>query len=118
MDIQEWKILLLNLVYWYVPALLTPTLFRLAARFRLDGVRLLRALTLHALFAISFSIVHCLGMLGIRAVIMDYGGKWPDASWTSYVQRLYLQNLDWALMVYAAIVGLSYAVTYYRESQA
>ena len=118
MDIQEWKILLLNLVYWYVPALLTPTLFRLAASFRLDGVRWLRALILHAVFALSFSVVHCVGMLGIRAVIMDYGGKWPDASWQSYVQRLYLQNLDWTLMVYAAIVGLSYAVTYYRESQA
>ena len=27
-------------------------------------------------------------------------------------------NLDWALMTYAAIVGLSYALGYYRESQA
>ena len=34
------------------------------------------------------------------------------------MQRIFLQNLDWTLMVYAAIVGLSYAVTYYRESQA
>jgi LytS/YehU family sensor histidine kinase len=57
-------------------------------------------------------------MMGIRSLIMGYGGKWPDATWPSYVQRLYLQNLDWTLMVYAAIVGLSYATTYYHESQA
>ncbi len=93
------------------PRLLTPTLFRLAARFRLDGVRWMRALTLHALFAaLASQSCTALGMLGIRAVIMDYGGNGADASWQSYVQRLYLQNLDWTLMVYAAIVGLSYAV--------
>ena len=34
----------------------------------------------------------------------------PAERWLSYVQRLYLRNLDWALMTYAAIVGLSYAL--------
>ena len=34
------------------------------------------------------------------------------------MQRLYLQNLDWTLMIYSAIIGLSYALDYYRESQA
>ena len=118
MDIQEWKILLLNLVYWYVPALLTPAFFRLAHRFRIDSPQWPRALASHAMFALAFSVIHCLAMMGIRSLIMGYGGKWPDATWPSYVQRLYLQNLDWTLMVYAAIVGLSYATTYYHESQA
>jgi signal transduction histidine kinase len=118
MDIQEWRLLLLNLVYWYVPALLTPTLFRLAARFRVDGVRWVRALVTHAFCAVGFSVVHCIGMLAIRSVLWSDGGKAPNVAWTLYVQRVFLQNLDWTLMVYAAIVGLSYAVTYYREAQA
>ena len=49
---------------------------------------------------------------------------WPDmrempaARWVSYAQDQYLRNLDWSLMTYAAVVGLSYALGYYRESQA
>ena len=38
-------------------------------------------------------------------------------SWPSFLQRQYLTNLDWALMTYSAIVGVSYALGYYRESQ-
>jgi LytS/YehU family sensor histidine kinase len=38
--------------------------------------------------------------------------------WPTFLQRQYLTNLDWALMTYSAIVGLSYAIGYYRESQA
>ena len=118
MDIQEWRLLVLNLVYWYVPAILTPTLFRLADRFRIDGARWIRALVLHVFCAVGFSAVHCAGMIAIRSVLWEDGGKAQYVSWPLYVQRIYLQNLDWTLMVYAAIVGLSYAVTYYRESQA
>jgi LytS/YehU family sensor histidine kinase len=42
----------------------------------------------------------------------------PAARWLSYIQDQYLRNLDWSLMTYAAVVGLSYALGYYRESQA
>ncbi len=37
MDIEVGKILILNLVYWYIPASLTPVIFRLGHRFRVDG---------------------------------------------------------------------------------
>ena len=50
---------------------------------------------------------------------------WPDmrqarrsATGSPFGQRLFLTNLDWALMTYSAIVGLSYALAYHRESQA
>jgi LytS/YehU family sensor histidine kinase len=42
----------------------------------------------------------------------------PERETFAYAQSSYLDNLDWALMTYAALVGLFYAVTYYRESQA
>jgi two-component system, LytTR family, sensor kinase len=118
MDIEVGKLFLLNAAYWYVPALLTPTIFRLAYRFRLDGPHWLRALALHALLAISFSVVHWGGMISTRLTLYESGNKHPQVAWTSFLQRLYLQNLDWTLMVYSAILGLSYALAYYRESQA
>ena len=51
MDIEVGKILLLNLVYWYVPASLTPVIFRLGHRFRVDGPQWIRALGVHVLAA-------------------------------------------------------------------
>jgi LytS/YehU family sensor histidine kinase len=45
-------------------------------------------------------------------------GKPPTVSWTLFAQRQYLMQLDWLLMTYSAIIGLSYALDYRRESQA
>jgi LytS/YehU family sensor histidine kinase len=45
---------------------------------------------------------------------MSHPAKVP---WATYAQRQYLGNLDWTLMTYAAIAGLSYALGYQRESQ-
>jgi two-component system LytT family sensor kinase len=118
MDIKVGKIFLLNLAYWYVPAFLTPTIFRLAQRFRIDSQGWMRNLGLHALFAVAFSMVHCACMVAVRLAISGPSVKPSNVSWTTYLQNQYLPNLDWTLMVYSTIVGLSYALTYYRESQA
>ena len=112
------RLLVLNLSYWYVPAVLTSALFRLAHRFRLDSPHWLRAIGVHAAAAGVFSIVHSLAMLAVRSMLWPSAGKPPAWAWTSFAQRLYLTNLDWALMTYAAIAGLSHAVAYYREGQA
>ena len=117
MDVDVWRLLVLNLAYWYVPAALTAPIFRIAHRFRVDTTFWRRALVIHALAALMFSVVHLAAMMGVRAVL------WPGrifpvyTSWTS-LQAMYLRNLDWALMTYSTIVGLSYALGYYQESQA
>src|SRR5262245_45729567 len=119
MTVEVWRILARNLAYWYVPAALTSTIFRIAYRFPLDGPAWPRSLAVHALAAVAFSIVHGAAMTGVWTVLpfkrmtaMTY------ASWASWVQRIYLMNLDWALMTYSAIVGISYALAYNRESRA
>jgi two-component sensor histidine kinase len=118
MNVEVWRLLVLNLAYWYVPAALTPLIFRIAHRFPIDSARWPRALGAHALAAGGFSVVHLACMVGVRAVL--WPGIWSPSygSWIQGIQRMYLLNLDWALMTYAAIVGLSYALGYYRESQA
>ncbi|MGH8637210.1 MAG: sensor histidine kinase [Burkholderiales bacterium] len=111
-------LLALNLALWYVPAALTRPIFWLAARFPLDSPRWLRAVAIHAGAAVAFSFIHSAAMIAVR------GTLWPelvDRPWPAFLawaQSSYLTNLDWALMTYAAIVGLSYAISYYRESQA
>jgi two-component sensor histidine kinase len=117
MDIEVGKLLLLNLVYWYIPAALTPTIFRLAHRFRIDGPHRFRAIAAHAFFAWCYSIVHCAGMIGMRFVLWTSGGKAPVVPWSTYVERRYWEQLDYTLMTYSTIVGLGCALAYYRESR-
>ena len=117
-SIEIGSLLVLNLALWYIPAALTAPVFRLAHRFPLDSAQWLRAIGVHLLAAWLFSVVHLGGMLLVRSVLWPSAGKPPTFSWTTFAQRQYLRNLDWALMTYAAIVGLSYALAYYREAQA
>ena len=116
--IELGSLLILNLTLWYVPAALTGPIFRVAARFRLDAERWVRAIAIHAGAAVLFSIVHVAAMLAVRVLLWPDMREMPAARWISYVQDQYLRNLDWSLMTYAAVVGLSYALGYYRESQA
>ena len=112
------SLLILNLGLWYIPAALTGPIFRLAARFRLDADRWLRAVAIHAMAAVAFSIIHTAVMMAVRVVLWPEMRAMPQKAWVSFVQDQYLRNLDWSLMTYAAVVGLSYALGYYRESQA
>jgi signal transduction histidine kinase len=118
MDIEVGKLLLLNLVYWYIPAIVSTVIFRLGHAFRLDGPRFVQALFVHAFAAMCYSFIHCLGMIGFRFLLWDYAGKLPTVAWTSFVQRQYLLNLDYTLMTYTTVLALSYALHYSRESQA
>src|SRR5262245_48623028 len=62
-DIAVWRLLMLNLAYWYVPASLTSLIFRLAHHFPFETGRWIRALSVHALAAGVFSIVHAASMV-------------------------------------------------------
>jgi len=115
MDVEVWRLLILNSFgYWYVPAALTGPIFRLTHQFPIEPARRARALVLYALGGAAFSVVH---LVCTMIVVVSL---WPNAPYpfATRLQRIYLTNLDWALMTYSALVGLSYALGYYRESQA
>ena len=121
MDIEVWRLLVLNLAYWYVPALLTSPIFRIAHRFPIESVRWPRALGAHALGVAVFSVLHLTCMVALRIALwpgtfLQSYKTWPE--FYRFIQRVFLTNLDWALMTYSAIVGLSYALGYYRQAQA
>jgi two-component system LytT family sensor kinase len=117
-DISVAKLLVLNLALWYVPAALTPAIFRIADRFRFESGHWIRATAAHVMAAGLFSIVHVICMMGVRFLLWGWAARRPNVPWTAFAQREYLANLDWALMTYSTIVGVSYALGYYRESQA
>jgi len=113
MDIYVGGLLVLNFVYWFIPAAFAPVIFFLVQRYRIDQDRL-KAIAVHACAALIFTLVHAAGMVGVRALLWGP----PSLGWLTAFQRLHLTNLDWLLMTYTTVAGFTYAMGYYREVQA
>lgn len=117
MPIYVGKLLALNLAYWFVPALLLPTVVWMARRFPLDAGNRIRNLLVHLAGGLTFAVARFAGMTTVRLVLWSGVIKPPAVTWWVYAQRNFLLDLDWCLMVYSAIVGASHALAYYHESQ-
>jgi signal transduction histidine kinase len=112
------KLFVLNLAYWTIPALCLPAIVGIARRFRFDNGRKIAAFGVHIAAALAFAFVRQCGMVGVRVLLWpNMAFKAAGVPWSIYFQRQLLNDLDWCLMVYASIVGVSHAVAYYHESQ-
>jgi two-component system LytT family sensor kinase len=117
MTIMAGKLLVLNLALWYVPALLIPAIVWFARRFPFDTGHKLRAIAAHSLGALTFAFVHFVALISVRFLLWPDGGKYPSVPWSQFFQNRIFEQLDWSLMVYAVIVGVSHAIAFYHESQ-
>lgn len=107
------SLVILNATYWYVWALFTPSIVWLSQHFRFERQGLLRAILIHVPSVAVFSFAH----LSVMAGVQWWLSPARLYSWWAEVQRSALVNFDWEMMTYWAIVGLSHAVLYYRESR-
>ena len=115
-ETTHWRTLvILNTTYWYLWALFTPAIIWLSQHFRFERQAIWRALAVHIPSVIVFSLTHIAIMSGVQWWVARSQGR--TFSWWSDVQRSALLNFDWEMMTYWAIVGLSHAVLYYRESR-
>jgi signal transduction histidine kinase len=113
------RLFALNLVYWYIPALLAPMIMAFALRHPFDRSHWPRQVALHVTGALSYSVVHTAVMMATRATMMTIGGRPPDfPGWRTSTLLSYLMQLDWLLMTYLFLIGLAYALAYRRESEA
>ena len=108
------SLVILNCIYWYVWAAFTPAIVWLSQHFRFERQGLFRAVAVHVPSVVFFSFAHIATMSGVRWWLAFNEGRpfW----WWQDVQRSALQNFDWEMITYWAILGLSHAVLYYRES--
>lgn len=112
------QLLILNGVYWFVPAALAPFVVAITRRYRLGHTQWSTALGVHVLSAFAYSLIHTSLLLITRALLFPNGGRvLATATWWSYVQRQYLMQLDWLLATYFFLVGLGHAVAYWQEAQ-
>jgi two-component system, LytTR family, sensor kinase len=106
-------LLVLNLVYWYVPALLAPVIMGLATRYQIGRGRLTVFALVHVAGALAYSVVHTAAMFGTRAALMSQA---PARGWWWAARVEYLRQLDWLFMTYLFLVGLAHALEFRRES--
>jgi two-component system, LytTR family, sensor kinase len=112
------RLLALNLVYWYIPALLAPVIMAFALRHPFDRIRWPRQLALHLTGALAYSVVHTTIMMTVRALLLIGQPLPPDyPGFRNYTLLAYLTQLDWLLMTYLFLIGLAWALAYRHESE-
>jgi two-component system LytT family sensor kinase len=110
----RWMVIL-NFAYWYILAALTPAIVWLSQHFRFERQGLARAMAVHLPSMIVFCLAHSMGVTAVSWRLAIAAGK--PFEWWEQVQRSLVRNLDWEMVTYGAIVGVSHAVLYYRESR-
>ena len=109
-------LVVLNFSWWYFWALAAPVVIWLSEHFRFERGRLIRAALIHIPSLVVFAFLHTAAMEAVHWWLAYSEGR--VYAWWSQVQRSGLLYLDWEMMTYWAMVGLSHALTYYRESRA
>src|SRR5687768_17132782 len=109
------SLVILNFTWWYLWALTAPAVVWLSQHFQVARGGLDRAAAVHLPAVIAFSFAHIAAMEAMHWWLARAQGR--DYAWWAQVQRSAFLYLDWEMMTYWAIVGLSHALLYYRESR-
>jgi two-component system, LytTR family, sensor kinase len=109
-------LVILNFAWWYLWAFMAPTVVWLSQHFQIARGGLGRAIAVHLPAVILFSWLHIAGMEAIHWWLAYADGR--QYTWWVQFQRSAFLYLDWEMMTYWALVGVSHAVLYYRESRA
>jgi two-component system, LytTR family, sensor kinase len=107
-------VFLLNIVYWYVPAVLAPFIMALATRYQIGRGRSYVSVVVHVTGALTYSVIHTAAMFGTRMMLMSEA---PARGWWFVARIEYLRQLDWLFMTYLFLGGLAHALVYRRESE-
>jgi signal transduction histidine kinase len=109
------RLLVLNLVYWYVPALAAPIIMRLASRYQLGTARWPVQARVHMAGAVAYAGAHS-AILVVTRVLLFPNSPSAKGCWSCILSDV-LWQLDWLLMTYLFFVGLAHALAYRRESE-
>jgi signal transduction histidine kinase len=114
---QPFHILLaLNVTYWYAWAVLVPGILWMARRYRFGRHTWPRAAAAHVAAVIVFTFAHAVLAVSSHVLIMKLLlGR--DVSWWMHFYERFFLNFDWEMMTYWAVVGLSHALDFHRESR-
>src|SRR5690349_18290872 len=104
------RLLLLNFTLWWVPAALTPAIFRFVAWLSRSGVSWIKSSFYHLGALALFSVVHFCTLFLAYIAVWWMNGVLTKMPLTSRAQQVYLDNLNWTIMTYGSIAALGYAL--------
>ena len=110
-------LLALNVTYWYAWAALVPGILWVARRYRFGRNTWMRSAVAHAGGVLFFTCLHAVLTVSCRMPIAAAFGTTRSMTWWQAFQELFFLNFDWEMMTYWAVVGLSHALDFYRDSQ-
>jgi signal transduction histidine kinase len=108
-------LLALNVSYWYGWAVLVPGILWLARRYRFGRFTWRRAAVMHAFGVVAATSAHAALAVSSHVAILHLADR--PAEWWPMFKELFFLNFDWEMMTYWAVVGLSHALDFHRESQ-
>ena len=116
MDHAAWRVFSWGILIWVAWAPLTPVMIWLARRYSLVEGRLKRNLIFHIPTFVLLSALHSAAATKIILTIkpFDNMGESPMTFWPRFLSRLQ-GSLGADVLVYGAVVGVCYAIDYYRK---
>ena len=108
-------LLALNISYWYAWAVLVPGILWLARRYRFGRHSWKRAAVIHVCGVVVATSAHAALAVSSHVAILEMAGR--PATWWPMFKELFFLQFDWEMMTYWAVVGLSHALDFHRESQ-
>lgn len=111
-----WRIFSWGILIWVAWAPLTPVMIWLARRYSLVEGRLKRNIIFHIPAFVLLSALHSAAATAINLTIkpFDNMGDSPMTFWPRFLSR-FQGSLGADLLVYGAVVGVCYAIDYYRK---
>jgi sensor histidine kinase YesM len=110
------QMLVWELPYWFLWALLSPLVFRLTRRFPFERGRFLRSSLVHLSACLALSLAHRAVYL-LAGWLLHVAVYRQLASLSSVFNFLFFFNLPTGFMSYATVLLVSYALDYYRRHQ-
>lgn len=113
MNISFWRAFGTDFLGWLIWIPATPIVLALVRRFPIERGKLWRALPIHFIACLLISLVHSAFATRVNTVLRPFGPpRTPRSFFESFSGRALNQfHLD--LLIYAATIGMSYAVSYY-----
>jgi len=90
-------------------------MFWMARRFPFRRHTWRRAALVHVPAVLVIVFLHAIVTITVRMPIMMWMGR--EYTWGPAFQQLFFLNFDWEMMTYWAVIGVSHALDFHRESQ-
>lgn len=107
------KLFFIQFLVWNLWGALSPLIFWLGKRFRIDRQTYYRGLLIHIVFAVVIVLIY----LALYSVIWNFlgTGSFSQETFALYFKVFFLNLFHWHFFIYMAIIGLAHAIQYQKE---